>query len=152
MKTFKSKMMIAVLISLIGIISITSVVLAASSSKTGTVNGKAVKAEKVINLGQQSWSAQIWSYSNANPQQNIGTLGWDWWTTRELCNGTINHQDTHDGTGTQYNTTSAETYYYSSWYNPSCNNKHKVAELGKHDIKDGSDSWYPEFTLTVAVP
>ena len=110
---------------------------------TGTVNGKPVAAEEGINIGIPAWTGYIWSYSNSSPRQPIGTLGWDWWTNREICSGTIVSQ-TQMGGFAVYGDTMIERAQYNAWYSGSCGSPHQIVVLGQHDFMDGTASWFPQ--------
>lgn len=61
-------------ISLILLIISTNFASAYGAVWTHIVNSKQVAAELDLNIGIPAWSGMIWSYSNSNPRQSIGTL------------------------------------------------------------------------------
>jgi hypothetical protein len=105
------------------------------------VGGIRCSALKTISTTwETTWTGTIYSVAD----QPIGTIGWTWWTTRETCNGTIYHQDVHAARASYGDDREVDAHTDDFYCGAA---PHKVYVLGKHQFKEGTDSWYPEFTV-----
>lgn len=58
--------------------------------------GKSVVAQKdVVYVGSNAWNGKIFSHTQDGTA--IGTIGWTYWTHRELCGSTILDNYVHSG-------------------------------------------------------
>jgi hypothetical protein len=111
---------------------------ATEDKKHNFAGGSTAIAYKDVIVIDSSWNGQIRSYMS--PSYNIGTIGWTWWTIRELCAGIILDQYQYNG----------QAYYGASYIADSavddvdyCGWGWQGTVLGTHDFKDGSSSWQP---------
>lgn len=105
-------------------------------------------AEQDVTVYGTAWSADIRS-KTINPVRNIGTIGWAWWAFRETCNGIIGDNWTLPG-WVRY----GASYAWSTGtdYITPCGGSHLGWVLGKHDFKEGSSTWRPEFSTSETLP
>ncbi|NMC14672.1 MAG: hypothetical protein GYA34_17520 [Chloroflexi bacterium] len=118
-------------------------VMATSSSPihSGSVNGKAVKAQKGITTSSSTWSGWILSKTSGSGV-TIGTIGWTYFNTQEWCRDQVYYQNYYGGDAD-----------YNDWYikgtgtdniRGTCSG-HKLRVTGKHEYKDGGATKYIEF-------
>jgi len=110
----------------------------AASETGGAVGGIFCRARKTINVGTYFWYAYVESIAVAP----IGTIGYTWWTLREVCvpTGQITFQAQYSGSvryGDDYFLDAANIYYRA------CSGQRKLMNMGTHDFKQGSDVWRP---------
>jgi len=104
----------------------------------------AVAEKDVTGNYSNYWTAWIESYTT-NPVRNIGTIGWTWWGFRETCNGIIVDNWTLPGYA-RY----GASYAWSCGTDDidTCGGSHLGWVLGRHDFKEGSSTWQPQFSTS----
>lgn len=139
MKKFIKLGAVVMLVCVIGVLA-AQVLAAGINTKYNFAGGSDAKAYKDVIVVGSSWNGQIRSYMS--PSYNIGTIGWTWWTIRELCSGIIIDQYTYSG----------QAYYGASYIADSavddidsCDAYHYGTVLGTHDFKNGGSVWQPYF-------
>lgn len=103
----------------------------------GVTTAVAMKDVWVVN--STSWNAHVRSYTN-NPNYNIGTIGWTWWTFRDTCNGIIIDNAVKGG-----QVSYGANLKWDTGVNDreTCSN-YRIWSMGGHDFKHGSSIWQPE--------
>jgi len=109
------------------------------SNFAGVTDAKAKKDVWIVNI--TSWNGHIRSYTT-NPVYNIGTIGWTWWTFRDTCNGVIVDNWVNGGHAAYGDSDEWDTGVDDR---ETCGN-YLIWSLGKHDFKQGSSIWRPEFS------
>lgn len=112
----------------------------------GVTDAKAMKDLWVVS--SSAWNAKIRSYTT-NPVYDIGTIGWTWWTVRELCDGNIIDQSQYGGHA-EYGDSDAWDISFQAL--DDCGGTHQGAVLGTHDFKHGGSEWRPYFDTQESLP
>ena len=118
-------------------------VMATSSSPlhSGSVNGKAVYAQKGITTSSSTWSGWILS-KTPGTNVTIGTIGWTYFNMQEWYRDQVYYQNYYGGDAD-----------YNDWYIKGSHADnirgnclgHKLQVTGKHEYKDNGDKEYIEF-------
>ena len=137
-------MMLLFLLVLLISTMVTNQALAYASRRYNNIDGvlaDAVAIQDVWKVSAYAWDAKIRSVTQS-PNVSIGTIGWNWWTFRDTCNGAILWQ-AQIGGHAEYNDGDAWDIGFASIHQ--CAGTYLGHSLGKHDFED-VNSWFPEFS------
>lgn len=111
--------------------------------------GKSVVAQKdVVYVGSNAWNGKIFSHTQDGTA--IGTIGWTYWTHRELCGSTILDNYVHSGYAA-YNSSGVFDIGLDSF--SSCSGIRYGHVLGNHEFKNvGYADWYKDWTHSETLP
>jgi len=110
----------------------------------GTVGGIYCYADKSVSTYLGAWSTSVSSSCVAS----IGTIGWTYWTDREICQGTITWQLVRGGYAV-YNRSSVSMQGQGNSYHTCPPGVQRTLQgLGNHDFKQGIDVWRPYVEAT----
>ncbi|MDD2920942.1 MAG: hypothetical protein PHQ36_01535 [Anaerolineales bacterium] len=87
--------------------------------------------KKISKISNTQWLAEISTITT--PGLATVPVGWTYWTSRELCNGSIKSQKIHSGRSVR--TSTGTTYNYQYMTTQSCSIGTRTAQvLGKHEV------------------
>lgn len=106
----------------------------------------AVAYKDVWYSGGSVWYSNIRSNTDS-PVYAIDRIGWNWWTVRDTCDGTILDQQTYGGAVDYQDSLNMQTES-NSYSKGAClpAQTYKIWSIGKHDFYENGNIWQPTYS------
>jgi hypothetical protein len=113
-------------------------------SRKSTGNSLGASGKKVSKLSSSQWLAEITSFTSP---ATVAAVGWTYWTSRELCNGTITQQKIH----VARSVSSTSTYDYQYMASLACSKPHVGQVWGRNEVKGNLSIYSDEWTKSDSI-